>query len=182
MTSDSVSREEPPETIMANHGLHLTVACAPASEPCRYEHRPNMIRKFQQSDLDQVIKIWLEASIIAHDFVDSEFWESKVKDMREIYIPSAENYVYEKEGVIKGFISLYNDILAAIFVSLSSQGTGIGKQLMDKAKDVRVHLNLTVYKENKRSIEFYKKCGFKIEREQIDQHTGHPELVMTFSS
>jgi len=29
-----------------------------------------MIRKFQQSDIDQVISIWLEASIKAHDFVD----------------------------------------------------------------------------------------------------------------
>ncbi len=46
-----------------------------------------MIRKFIESDMNQVINIWLEASIKAHDFVDGEFWESKVKDMREIYIP-----------------------------------------------------------------------------------------------
>ncbi len=34
----------------------------------------------------------------AHDFVKSEFWKSKVDDMREIYIPSGETYVYEEEG------------------------------------------------------------------------------------
>jgi len=135
-----------------------------------------------KSDIDQVINIWLEASIKAHDFVNGEFWESKVTDMRDIYIPSAENYVYEKEGIIKGFISLHKSTLAAIFVSPDSQSTGIGKCLMAKAKDVRGHLNLTVYKENHKSIEFYRKCGFKIEKEQIDEHTGHPELVMTFSS
>ena len=141
-----------------------------------------MIRKFQQSDIDQVISIWLEASIKAHDFVNSEFWKSKVKDMMEIYIPSGETYVYEKEGIIKGFISLYKDTLAAIFVSPDCQGTGIGKQLMRKAKEVRDNVNLTVYKENQKSIEFYKKCGFKIELEQIDKHTGHPELLMKFDS
>ena len=141
-----------------------------------------MIRQFTKTDIDRVIDIWLQASIEAHDFVASDFWESKAKDMKEVYIPSAENYIYEKEGIIKGFISLYNDTLAAIFVSPSSQGTGIGKELMGKAKDIRDHLNLTVYKENHRSIDFYKKCGFKIEHEQIDEHTGHPELVMTFSS
>lgn len=102
--------------------------------------------------------------------------------MKEIYIPSAENYVYEHEETIKGFISLFNDTLAALFVSPSFQGTGIGKQLIKKAKDVRDHLNLTVYKENQRSIEFYKRCGFEIEQEQIDEHTGHPEVVMTFNS
>jgi putative acetyltransferase len=141
-----------------------------------------MIREFQQSDIDQVISIWLEASIKAHDFVNSDFWKSKVKEMRELYIPSGETYVYEEERIIKGFISLYKDTLAAIFVSPDSQGTGIGRQLMKKAKDVRDSLNLTVYKENPKSIEFYKKCGFKIEQEQIDKHTGHPELVMKFTS
>ena len=28
----------------------------------------------------------------------------------------------------------------------------------------------------------FKKCGFKIELEQIDEHTGHPELLMVFPS
>jgi putative acetyltransferase len=140
-----------------------------------------MIRKFQQSDIDQVINIWLEASIKAHDFVNSEFWKSKVKDMRELYIPSGETYVYD-EDVIKGFVSLCNDTLVAIFVSPEFQGMGIGEQLMRKAKNVRNNLNLTVYKENTKSIEFYKKCGFKIELEQVDKHTGHLELVMKFTS
>ncbi len=141
-----------------------------------------MIRKFKQSDIDQVTSIWLETSIKAHDFVDSEFWKSKVKDMREIYIPSGETYVFEEEGVNKGFVSLFKDTLAAMFVSPDFQGAGIGKQLMGKAKDVRDNLALSVYKENPKSIEFYKKCGFMIEKEQIDQHTGHPEVIMKFTS
>jgi putative acetyltransferase len=126
----------------------------PAKYINRYGHKTHMIRQFQQPDIDQVISIWLEASIQAHDFVDSEFWKSKVKDMREIYIPSGETYVYEEGGIIKGFVSLYNDTLAAIFVSPDSQGTGIGMQLMGKAEDVRDNLSLTVYKENIKSIEF----------------------------
>ncbi len=69
-----------------------------------------MIRKFQQSDIDQVISIWLEASIKAHDFVNSEFWKSKVKDMREIYIPSGETYVYEKEGIIKRVLNSIKNV------------------------------------------------------------------------
>ena len=95
-----------------------------------------MIRKLQQSDIDQIINIWLEASIKAHDFVKIEFWKSKVKDMRKLYIPSGETYVYEEEG-IKGFVCLCNDTLAAIFVSPEFQGMGIGRQLIKKAKDIR---------------------------------------------
>jgi putative acetyltransferase len=141
-----------------------------------------MIREFNQSDMDQVIKIWLEASIKAHDFVDRKFWESKANDMEKIYIPSAETYVFEEENEIKGFISLLGDTLAALFVSPSHQGEGIGKQLILKSKIIRRKLILTVYKENKRSIDFYRKNGFDILKEQIDNYTGHLELLMEFNS
>ncbi len=141
-----------------------------------------MIRKFQQTDIDQVISIWLEASITAHDFIESAFWKSKAKDMREIYIPSGETYVFEEEEIIKGFVSMYKDTIAAIFVSPNYQGIGIGTQLMTKSKEIREKLNLAVYTENHKSIEFYKKCGFKIEIEQIDEHTGHYELLMVYPS
>jgi putative acetyltransferase len=141
-----------------------------------------MIREFKQSDLDQALNIWLNASIKAHDFVPKEFWKSKIDDMRNIYFPMGETYIYEENGIIKGFVALCDDLLAAIFVSPNVQGKGIGKQLMNKAKQIRKSLKLSVYKENKNSIEFYKKCGFNIVKEQTDEHTGHPELLMEFNS
>ena len=139
-----------------------------------------MIRKLRKSDIDQVIDIWLEASIEAHAFIDNDFWKSKAEDMKEIYLPSGETYVYEEKGVVKGFMSLCDDTLAALFVSPDSQGTGIGTQLMKKAKDIRDHLKLTVYKENMKAMAFYRKCGFRIEQEHVDTHTGHAEFLMKF--
>jgi len=141
-----------------------------------------MIRQFKKTDMEQVLRIWLDASIKAHDFVEKEFWKSKVTDMRDTYLPAAETYVYYENGVIKGFLSLCGDTLAAVFVSPEVQGRGIGRQLIVKAKEIRNNLNLTVYKKNKKSIAFYKKCGFKIVREQVDEHTGKLELLMVFSS
>ncbi|BCS97561.1 acetyltransferase [Desulfoluna limicola] len=140
-----------------------------------------MIRSFDPADMDRVLEIWLEASIKAHDFVAGEFWESKVPEMQEVYLPASETYVVEDEGAIKGFVSLYEDSLAAIFVSPGAQGEGLGRQLMAKAKEVRQSLTLTVYKENKNSTGFYERCGFKIVEEKTDDHTGHAELVMTFN-
>lgn len=102
--------------------------------------------------------------------------------MREIYIFSGETFVYEENVKIKGFFSLYKDTLAAIFVAPTSQDTVIGMALLKKAKEIRDKPDLTVYKHNHKSVEFYKKCGYKTEKEQIDEHTGHPELVMTFNS
>lgn len=130
--------------------------------------------------MDQVITIWLETSIQAHDFISDEFWLSKVKDMRDIYLPSSETYVYIEQEKIRGFLSLHKNTLAALFVHPDSQRAGIGSQLMQSAKAARETLTVSVYKENFNSIMFYKKCGFRIEAEQVDTHTLHPELLMTF--
>ena len=42
-----------------------------------------MIRKFIVSDMDDILDIWLKASIQAHNFINNEFWESKIDAMRK---------------------------------------------------------------------------------------------------
>lgn len=140
-----------------------------------------MIREIIDTDIDVVLGIWLEASVLAHDFVGREFWESKLDLMRSTYLPMSETYVYEESGQVLGFLSLYENSIAALFVKPESQGQGIGQALMAKAKELRSNLELSVYKANKRSIGFYQKSGFKILKEHIDEHTGYPELVMVCS-
>ena len=141
-----------------------------------------VIRKFRNQDIDAVLKIWFEASIIAHNFVPKSFWENKLDDMRNVYIPNSETLVYEDEGGVAGFFSLYQNTLAAIFVSPDKQRNGIGKMLLDKAKLLRKHLTLTVYAENLNSVEFYKKQSFIIIQEQVDEHTGRKELYMKWGA
>lgn len=137
-----------------------------------------MIRKNTEDDLDKILDIWLNASIKAHDFVAAEFWQSQLENMRNIYLPAAETYVYEMESGVVGFYALHQDNLAAIFVAPECQGQGIGKQLLDHAKTRRRVLTLTVYKENQASCQFYLSQGFSVLNEQLDDHTGQPEYVM----
>lgn len=128
------------------------------------------------------MNIWLQASVKAHDFVSREYWKSQLDKMRTVYIPASENYVYETDSKIIGFYSLHQDMLAAIFVSPEHQGRGVGTALLDHAKSKRTQLNLTVYKENQASYEFYLSQGFSVVREQSDEHTGHPEYSMIFTT
>ncbi|MFL1406690.1 N-acetyltransferase [Marinobacter sp. M1N3S26] len=141
-----------------------------------------MIREYRPGDIDQILEIWLSASIKAHNFIAPDFWQSKVNDMRYVYIPASETFIFESEGKVNGFYSLYGDNLAAIFVAPELQGKGIGATLLDDAKNRRKNLQLTVYKENIPSVDFYEKQGFIHMGEQIDEHTGHPELIMEFHS
>lgn len=105
-----------------------------------------MIRKYNANDTDSVLEIWLNVSVKAHDFISADFWESQVENMRNIYIPASETYVYEVDSKVVGFYALYENSLAAIFVSPELQGKGIGKQLLSHAKAQRVVLSLSVYK------------------------------------
>lgn len=137
-----------------------------------------MIRKFEPSDMERVLSIWLEASVRAHDFVAADFWESQVDNMRNIYLPGSETFVFESASGLLGFYSLVGDILAAIFVQPSHQGRGIGKTLLSHARSKRGQLTLTVYRKNEKSCRFYLSQGFEVTGEQVEEHSGCVELVM----
>lgn len=128
--------------------------------------------------MDAVLEIWLSASIKAHDFVSASFWQSQLEDMRNIYLPSSAVYVYTSDAEIAGFYALLDDHLAAIFVQPAQQGRGIGKALMVHAKSFSENLNLSVYKNNRASVNFYLSQGFAISNEQQCEHTGHVECTM----
>jgi putative acetyltransferase len=137
-----------------------------------------MIREFQAQDIDAVLAIWLQASCEAHDFIEPAFWQSKVDDMRNIYLPASEVYVYEHEEDVVGFVALYQQQIAALFVTPGLQGQGIGRQLLDCAKQKRQQLTLSVYKDNQSAYQFYLAQGFEQVSEQAEPHTGCSEYVM----
>ncbi|OHV59027.1 hypothetical protein BB987_00270 [Photorhabdus temperata] len=65
-------------------------------------------------------------------------------------------------------------------VSPPAQGRGIGKQLINYAKNLRNKLELEVYCQNKNAIGFYLSCGFVKKGEAIDKNTNNPALFMEY--
>lgn len=139
-----------------------------------------VIREFKNKDMNDILDIWLSVSIKAHSFVKSSYWQSQVKNMRDIYIPSAKTFVILKDYKIVGFYSLYENTLAAIFVKNEFQGLGLGKKLLEHAKEQTDELFLTVYKKNTSSYNFYLSQGFKVIKEQIDEGSLEYEYKMRF--
>ena len=137
-----------------------------------------MIRPINNHDMDQMLDIWLGASIQAHAFIDEQFWRAQRDAMRSVYLPAASSFVFEREGAIAGFYSLYGDALAALFVHPDSQGAGIGSLLVAHAKSGRDRLELAVYSANRAARRFYERHGFVAIDERLDAHTGHPETLM----
>lgn len=136
------------------------------------------IRVYQTSDLDSIIQIWYSASIQAHDFIDTLYWETRQIEMKETYIPMSETYISEDNGEITGFLSLVDQKLAALFIDPAHQQLGNGQELLDFAKTIREELELNVYKENESAVTFYKKNEFTIKEELIDTETNQSEYLM----
>ena len=138
-----------------------------------------MIRQLQNKDIDKIMEIWLESTIDAHKFISKEYWNENYNIVKDVYIPMSKTFIYEENDDIRGFISIINnDFIGALFVEKNYQSQGIGKSLIDYAKNLYDNLSLAVYKENEKALEFYKKMGFKIISENINEDTNCVEYIM----
>lgn len=72
------------------------------------------------------------------------------------------------------------NILGHLFVDVDSQGIGIGRKLIEYTKDKYDKLTLAVYKENKKAVGFYKKVGFVVKDECVNEETNAVEYMMSF--
>lgn len=136
-----------------------------------------MIRELRKADINSVAEIWLDTNRKAHAFIPVSYWERNFASVKEM-LPQAEVYVYETETGIQGFLGLNGEYIEGIFVSEEAQSRGIGKCLLDCAKDRKSALRLNAYQKNVRAIRFYQREGFQILRSGLDAATGEVECEM----
>lgn len=138
-----------------------------------------MIRELNNKEIDIIMDIWKDTTIKAHDFIPKDYWEKSYDVVKNTYIPMADTFVYEDKSGIKGFISIINgEFIGALFVNINNQGLGIGKELINYALKKYGQLDLAVYKDNKKSVEFYLNRGFSIIKEQPNEDSGFNEYIM----
>lgn len=137
-----------------------------------------MIRKITKMDIDEVIKIWLLTNISAHDFIKREYWENNQEYVKEA-LKNSEVYVYDLDDEILGFIGLEDNYIQGIFVRKDKQSMGIGKELLNYAKNIKKKLELKVYKKNERAVKFYINEGFNIVHDNIDEN-NEIEYIMKY--
>lgn len=131
-----------------------------------------MIREYEEKDLEEVLSVWADASKLAHSFLSNEFLASERKSISEIYLPNAETWVFEVDGCVVGFISLLGNEVGGFFVDPKRHGHGIGRALMDHAKELRENLEVEVFSANSIGRAFYDKYGFILLEEKIHHQTG----------
>ncbi len=138
-----------------------------------------MIRRYKDTDREQVMGLWLNGNLQAHPFIPQSYWQSHFSQVGE-QLGQAEVFVWEEEGKIKGFAGLMDSYIAGIFVDQAYRSQGIGKKLLDYLKEHREELSLNVYRKNERARKFYEREGFAVAAEGTDEDTGEEELRMRF--
>lgn len=73
-------------------------------------------------------------------------------------------------------LSLIGIEVSAIFVDPDYQGCGLGRALMDGARDSRPFLELSVFEANSAGRRFYDTYGFEFVDRQASEATRRPEL------
>lgn len=136
-----------------------------------------MVRRMRPAEVDAAADIWLETNIEAHSFVPERYWRDHFEAVKGL-LAQAELYVFEGETGVQGFIGLDAGYIAGLFVKSGARAGGIGKKLLDYAKSGRSRLTLRVYQKNAGAVRFYRREGFTVQEEPVDESTGEPEYFM----
>ncbi|MCZ4695007.1 GNAT family N-acetyltransferase [Ancylomarina euxinus] len=139
-----------------------------------------MIRKYIESDIDEILEVWYQASRMAHPFLDADFMGMEKRNIRDVYIPNTSTWVYINEGLILGFISMMGNEVGAIFVRPDYHGKGIGRQLMDFVSDFHDIMEVEVFERNVVGRAFYDRYGFELLEELVHKETNNRLLRLRF--
>lgn len=131
-----------------------------------------MIRKREEKDTEHIIRIWQEASKIAHAFLADDFVEKAKKDLRDVYLPLTDTWVYEDDHGVIGFISMLGQEIGGLFVWPHDQKKGIGTQLVNFVKAFHSEMQVDVFEENALGRAFYDKYGFVMKERYFHAASG----------
>ena len=140
-----------------------------------------LIRHYQDKDLTELLNAWEKSSRLAHPFMNEAFFEQERHNIPNLYIPNADTWIVEVEGKVAGFIALLGNEAGGLFVDPDYHGQGLGKALMDKARELHGNLVVEVFKDNPIGRRFYDRYGFKLVEEKVFEPTDDVLLRMAFT-
>ena len=141
-----------------------------------------MIRQATTTDFPELADIYHDASLIAHPFIDPQFIARDRLHVRDELLPLNQSYLVERNGDILGYISLTEHHVNGLFVKVEHQREGIGRSLIEYAKERHPHLELCCFIDNYQAQRFYHAMDFEIVQEQHNRELKFDEYVMRWAA
>ncbi|SCM72859.1 GCN5-related N-acetyltransferase (modular protein) [uncultured Desulfovibrio sp.] len=151
---------------------------------CNFNAQPTPART--PADYAACADIWLEASLLAHDFVDPALWTAQREAMARHYLPASQVTLFRHADRPIAFAAVCRpddeDLLAALFVAPAFWRKGFGSALLRHVQRGRARLRLDVYRANTGALAFYQSMGFAPVGESLCGHTGQPQIAMLWTA
>ena len=140
-----------------------------------------IIRKYRQSDQNELMSAWEAANALAHPFLEQSYVAQVRHDIPALYLPNGETWVAEINNHVVGFITLVGIEIGALFLQPGYHGKGVGRALMDKAQGLHETLEVEVFSDNVIGREFYRKYGFEYLEEIFHAPSDQKVLRLKYS-
>ena len=128
-----------------------------------------MIRRAIPADSSRLIEVWESAVRKTHLFLTEADIQFYLPQVRDIYLPALEVWLFEKDAEVVGLIGLDGNKVEMLFVDPAYHGKGIGKALLAHAQHLKGKLSVDVNEQNPAALAFYLHCGFiKTGRSELD--------------
>ncbi len=136
------------------------------------------IRPYEDRDLEAVLDVWYRASKVGHSFLSDAFLVEERERLAQLWLPASETYVAESDSTVVGFASLVGDEVGGLFVDPDHHRQGVGRALLDHARQHRGTLEVAVFEENHLARAFYTAYGFEVVGRRTSDVEERPELLM----
>ena len=120
-----------------------------------------MIRAATVQDAQTILAVHraTRAAAYAHLGTPEQAAGQSTVESWSLSIETSQAWVFERDGVIIGFVLLQGDLLRELYVLPSAQGTGAGRALLQTAVDHGARA-LWVYVDNPSARRFYERHGW----------------------
>ncbi|WP_198509602.1 GNAT family N-acetyltransferase [Yersinia kristensenii] len=128
-----------------------------------------MIRRAISEDIPRLVEVWEKAVRETHLFLTEADIQFYLPQVRDIYLPGLEVWLFESSREAVGLIGLDGNKVEMLFIAPIYHGNGFGKALLDHAQHLKGKLSVDVNEQNPAALAFYLKYGFvKIGRSELD--------------
>lgn len=142
-----------------------------------------MIAPVTKRDREKLLDLWVESWSSTFPQIDfgarRPWFDARLDDFeaKGIHVLGA----FAESGELLGFVTLDENSgeIDQLCVATSAQGSGVGKGLLEAAKEASPHgLSLTVNLDNHRALRFYDREGFLRGRESTNPSSGLRTVAM----
>lgn len=138
------------------------------------------IRPAAEGDTEAIVAIWRGACEASYGFLPRKYVRGYERWLRGGVLVAHPALVVD-DGMVRAFLLRQGQFVGSLFVEPPRQGRGLGKRLLDAAKEASPVLLTSAFARNERAVRFYQREGFGATDVKIHRETGETLVFFRWS-